>query len=124
LCILSLVSIVVDLAFRSRSGMLSYLDSLRAIQTRVCLSAVLVTATRADPSVDRGLDSLFSYGPSYGSDSTPYPLGFSDAFDLSLYAEGSLCSFGLCISLSLDLTLLVLLLQSQPLLDVAPYRQR
>jgi hypothetical protein len=104
--------------------MLSYLDSLRAIQTRACLSAALVTATHADPSVDRGLDSLFSYSLSYGSGSTPYPLGFSDAFDRSLYSEGFLCSFGLCISLSLDLTLLVLSSQSQPLLDVAPYRRR
>jgi hypothetical protein len=108
LCILSLVSIVVDLAFRSRSGMLSYLDSLRATQTRVCLSAALVTATRADPSVDGGLDSLFSYGPSYNSGSTLYPLGFSNAVDRSLYSERSLCSFGLYISLGLDLTLLVL----------------
>jgi hypothetical protein len=110
LCILSLVSIVIDLASRSRSSMLSYLDSLPAIQTRVCLSAALVTATRADPSVDRGLDSLFSYGPSYGSSSTLYPLGFSDAFNRSLYSEGSLYSFGLYISLSLDLTLMVLIL--------------
>jgi hypothetical protein len=88
--------------------MLSYLDSLRATQTRVCLSAALVTATRADPSVDGGLDNLFSYGPSYNSGSTLYPLGFSNAVDRSLYSERSLCSFGLYISLGLDLTLLVL----------------
>jgi hypothetical protein len=104
--------------------MLSYLDSLRSTQTRVCLSVALVTATRANPSVDRGLDSLFSYGPSYDSSSTLCPLGFSDTVNRSLYSERSLCSFGLYISLSLDLTLLVLLLRSQPLSDVVLYRRR
>jgi hypothetical protein len=94
------------------------------MQTRAYLPSVPATATHVDLPVDGNLDSLFSYGPSYGSGSTPYPLGFSDGFDRSLYPEGSLCSFGLCISLGLDLTLLVLSSQSQPLLDVAPYRRR
>jgi hypothetical protein len=102
LCILSLVSIVVDLAFGSQSGKLSYHDSLHAIQTRVYLSVVLVVETHVALPVDRGLGSLFSYGLSYGSGSTPYPLGFSDAVAHSVHFEGSSRSFDLYISLGVD----------------------
>jgi hypothetical protein len=102
LCILSLVSIVVDLAFGSQSGKLSYHDSLHAIQTRVYPSVVLVIATHVAPPVDRGLDSLFSYGLSCGSGSTLYPLGFSDVVARSVHFEGSSGSFDLYISLGLN----------------------
>jgi hypothetical protein len=72
---------------------------------------VFVTAYRSDLAVYIGLDSLFSYGPSYGSNSTLYPFGFSDTaitVGYSVYSEGYLSSSGLCISLSPDQSLCVL----------------
>jgi hypothetical protein len=82
--------------------MLSDFDSSYAIQTRVCLSEVLVAAICADPVLYEDPDSPFSYGLSCDSGNIPYLLGFFDTADRYKYSEGSLDSSGLYISLGLD----------------------